>query len=97
MRFALLAAAFTFVGSFGALADNDQIVTTTAFAPVQLSTTGENPLLVPVHDGWSFVGCVSSHHECGHHAHEHGFHHHTLRHSHDSCPSHPHLACYGQN
>ena len=67
------------------------------YAPSSHQSRGVNPLTIPVHDGWSFVGCVSSHHHCGHHASEHGFHHHTVRHSHDSCPSHPHLACFGRN
>ena len=52
---------------------------------------------IPVHSSWTFVGCIPSHHACGHHAQDHGYHHHTVQHSHDLCPVHPHLACLGRN
>lgn len=97
MRLALIAAAFTLLGSVASLAHDDQGVASIVSAQTMIETGGKNSLLVRVHDRWSFVGCVSSHHDCGHHAREHGFHHHTVRHSHDGCPAHPHLACYGQN
>ena len=56
-----------------------------------------SPMLV--HDDYDteFLGCVNFPDQC-HHVSEHaGFHHYTLQHDHDTCPDHPHLACYGYN
>jgi hypothetical protein len=49
-----------------------------------------------VFHNWTFVGCVENAHECDHHAHEHGFHHHTVTYDQNYCDHH-HLACWGRN
>ena len=56
----------------------------------------DEPKLEPVHGKWEFVGCVSSRHDCSHHAHEEGYSSHKVEQDEDRCSTHPHLACYGQ-
>ena len=95
MRLAAMAAILVFAGSTAARTQDQSGVIPTLYGPSPNQSIGEKLPAIPVHSGWSFVGCTSSHHACGHHARSHGFHHHSVRHSH-SC-SHPHLACYGRN
>ena len=98
MRLAAVTALLVLAGSTAAWTQDHQAgVIPTLYGPSPNQSIGEKLPVIPVHSGWSFVGCTSSHHACGHHASSHGYHHHTVRHSHDSCPSHPHLACYGRN
>ena len=56
----------------------------------------DEPKFTPVHIEWEFVGCVASSHDCSHHAHEQGYSNHRVKEDEDTCPTHPHLACYGQ-
>lgn len=61
--------------------------------PLSATPVGHNS-----HDHhWHFVGCVTSHSACEHHAADHGYHHHRVKHNHHNCHHEPHLACYGRN
>ena len=57
----------------------------------------DEPRSEHVDSKWEFVGCVSSRHDCSHHAQQEGyFSSDRVEQDEDTCSSKPHLACYGQ-
>jgi len=48
------------------------------------------------YDGWRFLSCVDSSHECENEAHDHGYHHYRTRSYSREC-GHSHYACDGRN
>ena len=99
MRLAIISAAAILTGTITAYAQSadQKNIVLALHVPVVEQGLGQRMTPIPVHSRWAFVGCEQSHHACVHHAHDHGFRQHTVRHDHNACPSHPHLACYGSN
>ena len=57
----------------------------------------DEPRSEHVDSKWEFVGCLSSRHDCSHHAQQEGyFSSDRVEQDEDTCSSKPHLACYGQ-
>lgn len=77
--------------------DNAAKSTKTAFLSVGKIGPSRSAVTPVADRHWHFMGCARSHRHCHHLADHAGYHHATVRHDHDRCHHHPHLACYAWN
>ena len=98
MHTAVLALTLSLLGVSPVFAHGDALAKAPVASDVQFldQETGLDAKPTLAHNEWAFVGCVVSSHDCSHHAHEQGYSNHRVEQDEDTCPSHPHLACYGQ-
>ncbi len=90
------AGALLFCGMSTAVAQDQSVIAEEyAYLMPAKPSTAEG-LIVPIHSRWSFVGCVYRRSQCHHHAHDYGYTRSKVRHNHNLCEDHPHLACFGR-